>query len=128
MNTLLVTLPPSGSGVTESLALDQAPLTRITPAGTLFAGCTLSEKSPPFWAACCGRALWPQASNDTNKARTADEHQRREGIFTPSNSQQVSAGNPGETVADRFLTGKSWRDTFVSRQKCVAMITESAGS
>src|SRR5260370_37302197 len=61
---LLATFPLSGTGVTESLALDQAPFTRMTPFGTPAPGWMVLEKSPPFLGTFCGLALWHQASAD----------------------------------------------------------------
>src|SRR6476646_395082 len=58
VKTLLVTVPPSGSGVAVSLALDHAPLTRIVSLGTIPSGLgwVMVEKSPPFLegVACSG--------------------------------------------------------------------------
>src|SRR5882724_8153475 len=65
--------PPSGKGVTLSLALDQAPFTRMTPAGTFCwsVGCVLLEKSPPLWGLLCAPALLPQANDKASKMITA---------------------------------------------------------
>src|SRR5437016_7792131 len=56
VKTLLVTAPPSGKGVVESLALDHAPFTMIVSLGTtcLGSGLVTSEKSPPLLWPDCG--------------------------------------------------------------------------
>jgi hypothetical protein len=78
----LVTLPPSGTGVTESLALDHAPFTRITPAGTFVAdGETLVEKSPPFLGTACGLESWLQVSNGSAAASAIMESRNRKGML-----------------------------------------------
>src|SRR5258708_32355608 len=77
-----VTVPLSGTGVTESLALDQAPLTRMNPVGTFVAGCRLLEKSPPFFGSFCGRVSWPQPGKDKRTIKNRKNPQR---IFLPSN-------------------------------------------
>src|SRR5260370_24106306 len=104
---LLATSPPSGSGVTESLALAQAPLTRMAPAGTFCfsVGWVLVEKSPPFCEVLCDPALWPQAGNDTQKARTNKKRKNPEYIFL----LRIQA------ISGRLARWKNWRDTLLSR-------------
>jgi hypothetical protein len=53
LSTPFVTRLSSGTGVAESLALDHAPFTKITPAGT-FVGVLVFETSPPLSAGFCG--------------------------------------------------------------------------
>src|ERR1700721_1668620 len=79
--TWLVTLPSSGTGVTESLALDHAPFTRMTPVGTFVSGCRLFEKSPPFFGASCAQALWPDPSKRKNKPKTTKKRDNSEPIL-----------------------------------------------
>jgi hypothetical protein len=110
LKTLLITFPPSGRGVTESLALDQAPFTKMTPDGTFVSGCKVLEKSPPFLGALCGLAPWPQADDDIDKARTSKEHENREHIFV-LRIQAIRAGEPEESVADHFLNRETAGET-----------------
>src|ERR1700682_2698361 len=74
-------LPLSGTGVRESLALAQAPLTRMTSFGTFFTGFVTSEKSPPFGGALCGSVDWLQAIADTHVARMSKKRKNPECIF-----------------------------------------------
>src|SRR5258706_397236 len=108
---LSVTLPPSGRGVTLSLALDHAPFTKMTPSGTLVCGCVLLEKSPPFRGALCCPLVWPHASNDTDQAATNEKRR---------NPECISLLRTLLSVAHHFPTlsnfGRNWRDTFMSRQ------------
>src|SRR5215510_2675805 len=85
VKTLLVTVPPSGTGVVESLALYHAPLTMIVSFGTTFfeSGLVIVEKSPPFCvpirgAACGGGCagelsggalwmIWPETRTDADR-------------------------------------------------------------
>src|ERR1700728_1153405 len=63
--------PPSGIGVVLSLALDHAPLTRMTPEGTLTGGVFAFEKSPPSGGAglvVCAKSV---------DARTTGRNKRR---------------------------------------------------
>src|ERR1700761_1931694 len=64
----LAMLPPSGRGVAESVALDQAPLTRRAPPGSLLSDCPGVEK-PASWETLEEAAFWPQAGKvaDTTK-------------------------------------------------------------
>src|SRR5208283_2397334 len=79
----------SGKGVTESLALAHAPLTRMTPAGTLFPGSTLFEKSPPFPGSACALSPCAHAGGNAQSAgaishQAPSKHRRnRESIFLP---------------------------------------------
>src|ERR1700684_2765106 len=83
MNTFPLMLPPSGSGVIESLALAQAPFTRIAPDGTLDSGWLRFEKSPPFAGAFLLLELCPHAS-DAETAETIKQHQTLERMISPN--------------------------------------------
>ena len=79
----MITLPPSGTGVTESLALGQAPFTRMTPSGTLASGCmgcALLEKSPPLLGTLC-----PQTIDGNSRMTTIRRRENPERTFPPSN-------------------------------------------
>src|ERR1700691_1375811 len=116
LKTLLVTFPPSGTGVTESLARDRAPFTRITPVGTFDPGWTTSEKSPPFLGAFCGLSPCAQAGEVTERARAIKEHKNRKRILIPR-TRVAFDQRPGELGCESiFEIGKSWRDTLMSRQ------------
>ena len=127
LKALLTTLPPSGTGVTESLALDHAPFTRITPSGTLFKGCTLSEKSPPFLGAF-GLALWPKASNDTDTAETIKERKNPECITLLRKAAVVL----GKSVANYFAACSKLKELArhlrVSPEMCRRLTIANAGS
>src|SRR5271163_4092428 len=75
-------LPASGRGVPESLALDHAPLTRMTPVGSFFAF-VFCEKSPPLGGAACERADCAKASNQRNETRKIKEWRNAENIGLP---------------------------------------------
>src|ERR1700733_9380676 len=77
----LLTVPLSGSGVTESLALDHAPFTRMTPVGTLIMGWVRLAESSPFLGTLCDSALWPHAGDNGSQARTPQSTKRRKCIF-----------------------------------------------
>src|SRR5579863_793311 len=98
---LLVTLPPSGTGVTESLALDHAPLTRITPVGTLFSDCGFSEKSPPFLGGTGGFSAWLHTASD--EPITITEHNKLERIMPP---KSVQLSGTSDLFSARF-TGRA---------------------
>jgi hypothetical protein len=74
LKTWFNTFPSSGRGVTESLALDQAPFTRM-PGGTFVPVEVLLEKSPPFLAllGASGLPLWHQAGISANNTRMSRE-------------------------------------------------------
>src|SRR5271169_2136797 len=96
--TLLVTLPPSGRGVTESLALDQAPLTRMSGSGDRM---------------LCGSVFWPEANdedndndkNDMDPTTTANHPKNREYIFLLGARARISTstGCTGRSVAHYIL-------------------------
>src|SRR5882672_2453592 len=97
-------LPPSGSGVTESLALDQAPLTRMTPVGTFVLVCALLETLPPLLETFCGPAPSLQGGIDTDKARTTEQRQNPVCIFLLESDQLLSPVTERGSVVHRFLT------------------------
>ena len=65
--TLLVTFPSSGRGVTESLALDQAPFTKMTPVGTFVSECESLERLVLLLGESWELASCPQAGNAADK-------------------------------------------------------------
>src|SRR5258708_12447431 len=115
-------VPPSGTGVVESLALAHAPFTMMTPVGTFCCsvGLVLVEKSPPFWA-----ALRPTAANATRKARTTEQRENPQRIWLlwfyhhPCNSQANARNRYAEPIALHSTTfapyEKHSRPTFCSR-------------
>src|SRR5216684_4537603 len=108
---LLATFPLSGTGVTESLALDHAPFTRMTPFGSFAAGSMLLEKSPPLLDAVCGLPAWAPTNDEAAKT-IMNKQQSRERIFLL-----------------RILRPEtSWRDTYVSRQKRAKQTTATGGN
>src|SRR5579859_5155183 len=108
VKTLLVTAPPSGTGVVESLALDHAPLTMILSFGTTFLGSGLvtSEKSPPFFWPDCGAVwgagwagafcvgtlwiIWPQAGKVTKRVTKIRKPEDLDRILLASKIKAVS--------------------------------------
>jgi hypothetical protein len=86
LKTLLATLLPSGTGVTKSLALDQAPLTRRTSDGSAF-GCGLLEKSPPLCGELCAWAM-----SEMEKQTKVRERENLGCIFKPILSKRKKTG------------------------------------
>src|SRR5437660_3746947 len=93
----------SGSGVTESLALDHAPFTIIVSFGTTFAGSGLVtlEKSPPLCvtggtgaagAVVPWRVLWPQARHDAKRESAITKRKILENIQRSPMTQAVRVG------------------------------------
>src|SRR5208282_930124 len=106
--TVLVTIPPSGSGVTESLALDQAPLTRMSASGDSAWRCVLLDESPPFGGILCSSVSWPQENdtdndnNDMDPIRTTNKLKNREYILLLTGATKDYSGREGRSVA-RYL-------------------------
>ena len=73
VNTSPVTFPASGTGVTESLALDQAPLTRMTSLGTLVMAC--GWLGAVSWGELCPAVLWPPAGKVSDKVETSNKNE-----------------------------------------------------
>src|SRR5215469_8041482 len=71
LSTPFVTRLSSGTGVIESLALDHAPFTKITPVGTFVGGCVVFEKSPPLSAGFFGCVSWAEAKRARHTAIAA---------------------------------------------------------
>jgi hypothetical protein len=83
LKTLFVTLPPSGIVVTVSLALDQAPFTKMTPVGTFVSGSVTVEKSPPLLGELGGCVFWPETNDDAKQMMPIRKHENRECMVPP---------------------------------------------
>ena len=81
--------------MTESLALDQAPFTRMTPLGTF-------ATTPPEESALSLVAPWPRAGSDKNKAKMSKETEYRKRIVLtvkgPARSLWVSPASVNEEL------------------------------
>src|ERR1700730_15022609 len=121
--------PSSGSGVTESLALDQAPFTRMASVGTFVLGCMLLEKSPPLFGLFCRPAPWPHASSDTDKAVTTKKRKHPEGMSL-LRDQALLSQSPLRIIRTSFsaVEGPGETPACLARKPDRRMITASAGS
>src|SRR5579863_7424293 len=97
--------PPSGIGVILSLALDHAPLTRMTPEGTLTGGVFALEKSPPS-----GGAGFVVCAKSVGMRTTGRSKRRCMGPFPAG----VISGPPACAVGWGFRSGSP----HFSRKQC----------
>src|SRR5580658_1257094 len=95
MKTCFATVPPSGTGVTESLALGEAPFTRISSVGILVIDPLLGDSA--LLGMLSGFGACP--SIDNTEMTTTNKYKNRELIFI-LRIEQMQAGGPGVLTAD----------------------------
>src|SRR5579871_5005237 len=117
---------PSGTGVIASLALDQAPFTRMTSVGTFVCESVVLEKSPPSTGTVAPRWFCPKASNDVDKARTYSKHgSPKRIIFVPlCNLQNVLPA----AITLQTVNSKAGETAPSPASACHKAVTASAGS